>query len=111
MPHRQHDRPSSPWRQQNAQGPTPRAIAQELDRRVLGDSSYRARGTFIMNSTTAAEIRKLKDDNDQNLWQPGLSMGQPDRLLGYPVSIWEQMDSSGSNTYPSASATFAAATR
>lgn len=30
-------------------------------------------------------IRKLKDGDNQYLWQPGLQMGQPDMLLGIPV--------------------------
>ena len=38
-----------------------------------------------MNDKIVAEIRKLKDDNKQYLWQPSLQQGEPDRLLGYPV--------------------------
>ena len=64
------------------------------------NSAYRARGTFVFNSVSAAAIRKLKDANGVYVWQPGLSQGQPDRLLGYPIEIWEQMDDVGSNTYP-----------
>lgn len=64
------------------------------------NASYRARGVFVMNSSTAAAIRKLKDDNGQYLWGAALVAGQPDRLLGYPVAVWEAMDSIGSNKYP-----------
>jgi len=46
---------------------------------------YRAKASFIMNDKIVAEIRKLKDDNKQYLWQPSLQQGEPDRLLGYPV--------------------------
>jgi HK97 family phage major capsid protein len=63
------------------------------------NSRYRANGTWTMNSATAAAVRKLKDDNGQYLWAPGLA-GQPDRLLGYPVAIWEQMDDIGANNFP-----------
>jgi HK97 family phage major capsid protein len=51
-------------------------------------------------------IRKLKASTSGDyLWQPSSAGGQPDRLLGYPVAIWEQMDdldvSGGGNaTYP-----------
>jgi HK97 family phage major capsid protein len=64
------------------------------------NSAYRVNGTWVMNSTTAAAVRKLKDGNGQYLWAQGLIAGQPDRLLGYPVEIWEQMDDIGTNKFP-----------
>jgi HK97 family phage major capsid protein len=64
------------------------------------NSRYRANGTWVMNSTTAAAVRKLKDLQGQYLWAPGLVAGQPDLLLGYPVSIWEQLDNVGVNNFP-----------
>jgi HK97 family phage major capsid protein len=63
-------------------------------------SQYRANGTFVMNSSTAAAVRKLKDADNNYLWLPGLVAGQPDRLLGYPVETWEQMDDVGDNDFP-----------
>lgn len=43
-------------------------------------------GFGIMGSTTAiSALRKLVDTTGQPLWQPALIIGQPDRLLGYPV--------------------------
>jgi len=53
-----------------------------------------------MNSTTAATIRKMKDATGQYLWAQGLAAGQPDRLLGYPVEIWEQMQDIATNAFP-----------
>jgi HK97 family phage major capsid protein len=77
---------------------------------VLGDAlidcvyslntAYRARATWIFNSLTAAAIRKLKDTTGQYLWQPSMQAGQPERLLGYPVAIWEQMQNVGANNFP-----------
>lgn len=64
------------------------------------NSQYRANGRFVMNSTTTGAARKLKDTTNQYLWQPGLSMGQPDRLLGYPVETWEQMQDVGGGNHP-----------
>jgi len=64
------------------------------------NSAYRAGATFVMNSTTAAAIRKIKDSNGQYLWQAGLGAGQPDRLLGYPVETWEQMQDIATNAFP-----------
>jgi HK97 family phage major capsid protein len=48
---------------------------------------YRMNAAFLMNDSTAKVIRKLKDNDGQYLWQPGLQLGQPDRLLGRPVYI------------------------
>lgn len=45
---------------------------------------YRANAVFVTSDSTLAAIRKLKNDNGY-LWQPALSAGEPDRLLGYPV--------------------------
>lgn len=46
---------------------------------------YRVDATWIMNDSTAKLIRKLKDGNQQYLWQPGLVLGQPDIIYGRPV--------------------------
>jgi HK97 family phage major capsid protein len=64
------------------------------------NSMYRANGAFVMNSLTAAAVRKLKDSNGAYVWQAGLFAGQPDRLLGYPVEIWEQMPNVGAGNFP-----------
>ncbi|HUT24219.1 MAG TPA: phage major capsid protein [Sumerlaeia bacterium] len=48
-------------------------------------SPYRRDASWIMADATALLIRKLKDGNQQYLWQPGLQAGQPDRLLNRPV--------------------------
>jgi HK97 family phage major capsid protein len=42
-------------------------------------------------------ISKLKLQDNQYLWQPGLQMGQPDMLLGYPIDESERVP----NTYTS----------
>ena len=64
------------------------------------NSAYRSRATFVFNSPTAAAIRKLKDTTNQYLWAPGLASGEPDRLLGYPTAVWEDMQSVGANQHP-----------
>lgn len=40
---------------------------------------------WLFRDSTAAGLRKLKDDNGQYLWQPSVVLGQPDMLLGKPV--------------------------
>lgn len=49
---------------------------------------------FMMHDSILLYLRKLKDADGQYLWQPGLQMGVPDRLLGYPVVINQAMQSS-----------------
>lgn len=64
------------------------------------NSAYRSGSSWIMNSATTGAVRKLKDENGVYIWQPGLQMGQPNMLLGYPVSTWEQMPDIGLNNFP-----------
>ena len=46
---------------------------------------YRKRAVWILNDSTVKAIRKLKDGNGQYLWQPALTEGTPDTILGRPV--------------------------
>ena len=46
---------------------------------------YRKNARFIMNDKTVAQIRTFKDNNGAYMWQPALTQGEPDRLLGYEV--------------------------
>jgi HK97 family phage major capsid protein len=60
-------------------------------------SPYRQGAVFVMNSATAAGIRKFKTADGAFLWQPGLVGGQPDTLLGYPVVEAEDMPDVAAN--------------
>ncbi len=46
---------------------------------------YRKNASFLVNDSTLATIRKLKDGNGVYMWQPALTAGEPDRLFGYPI--------------------------
>lgn len=46
---------------------------------------YRKSASFIMNDSTLAFLRKLKDNNGAYIWQPSYKEGEPDRVLGYTV--------------------------
>ncbi len=46
---------------------------------------YRRSAVFVMNDATVKALRKLKDNNGQYLWQPGLTAGAPNTLLNRPV--------------------------
>lgn len=48
---------------------------------------------FMLNDATVLHLRKKKDGNGQYLWQPGMQAGVPDRLIGYPVIISQEMSS------------------
>ncbi|MCK0068047.1 phage major capsid protein [Kordiimonas laminariae] len=54
-------------------------------------SRYRQGAYFVMNSATLAAVRKLKDADGNFIWRAGLIEGQPDMLLGYPVTEVEDM--------------------
>lgn len=53
---------------------------------------YARRATFLMHRTTVQAVRLLKEaTTNQYLWQPGLSAGTPDTLLGVPVALAADM--------------------
>ena len=72
---------------------SPQALGGDdlLDLVYALNRSYRRSAQFGCNQNTQAAIRKLKDGNNQYLWQPSYQMGQPDMLLGYPVFTYEDM--------------------
>ena len=63
-------------------------------------AAYRARGRFMMNSATAGVIRKMRDADGRFIWTDSLAEGQPALLLGYPVTINEQMPDIATNAFP-----------
>lgn len=69
-------------------------------------AGYRTGARFVMNSATQAKVRKFKDGNDNFIWQPGLQAGQPDRLLGYPITEAEDMPDVGAGEFPIAFGNF-----
>ena len=67
---------------------------------------HRQGASWVMNSATLAEVRKLKTTDGAFLWQPGLTHGQPDRLLGYPVVEAEDMPDIAAGAFPIAFGNF-----
>jgi len=53
---------------------------------------YRTNGSWIMADPTAALVRMLKGSDGQSVWQPALTAGDPDLLVGKPVYIVPQID-------------------
>ncbi len=48
-------------------------------------SPYRKSAVFIMNDSTVKALRKLKNGNNDYIWQPSVTAGQPDTILNRPV--------------------------
>jgi HK97 family phage major capsid protein len=46
---------------------------------------YRDQASWVGSDTLIKLIRKIKDNDGQYIWQPGLIAGQPDRILNRPV--------------------------
>lgn len=46
---------------------------------------YRRNATWLMHRQGVRRARQLKGSDNNYLWQPGLSAGEPDTLLGRPV--------------------------
>jgi HK97 family phage major capsid protein len=67
---------------------------------------FRQTATWVFNSLTAARLMKFKDNFDEPAWQPSRQEGQPDRFLGRPVEIDENMPSIAPNAFPVALASW-----
>jgi HK97 family phage major capsid protein len=72
---------------------------------------YRSRGVFMANGLTIAALRKLKDGDDKYIWQPALSAGQPDTLLGRPIVEAPDMQDIAAGNFPLVFGDFASAYR
>ena len=51
------------------------------------DPAYLADARFMFRSATRGVIAKLKDGDGRPIWQPSLQVGNPDVLMGYPITI------------------------
>jgi HK97 family phage major capsid protein len=65
---------------------------------------YRNQGYWVMNDSTAAFIRQIKDSSGgagigNYLWQPGMVAGAPDTLFGRPVVYDPNMAAMAINAY------------
>lgn len=61
---------------------------------------YRQNSTWLMNSTSAATIAKLKDGDGNYLWRESFAAGQPQTLLGRPVEFDENMPAIAAGAVP-----------
>ncbi len=54
-------------------------------------TGYLANATWLMSPTTAATLRKVKDQDGRFIWQDSLMADQPPMLMGYPVELDENV--------------------
>jgi len=52
---------------------------------------YQPNAQFKANRAVITGLRKLKDTQDQYLWQPSNQAGVPDQLAGYPISQAQEL--------------------
>ena len=62
-----------------------------VDLRALLHTSHRGNAYFAYNRSTESAIRKLVDGQNNYIWQPVYSAGEPDQLLGQRTVIMEDM--------------------
>lgn len=63
-------------------------------------TAHAQNGAWLMNRTTLATVRKLKDGQGAYLWQPSIQTGQPSTLLGRPVIEAVDMDNVAAGKFP-----------
>lgn len=82
-----------------ANGLTPDGL---VDLAYLLKPAYRQgeKVAWMMNSTTASVIRKMKSGDGSWLWQPSMTAGQPAQLLGFDVVEAESMPAATAGNFP-----------
>ena len=58
-------------------------LTESLDPAYLGGGNLR----FMMSQAARKTLRKLKDGQNRPLWEPSLTAGSPDTLMGYGLSL------------------------
>jgi HK97 family phage major capsid protein len=71
-------------------------------------ADYRDKATWMMNRDAARRIRQFKDAQGSYLWQPAVAAGQPDMLMGFPVTLAEDMPAIAADSLSLAFGNFAA---
>lgn len=61
------------------------------------DPVYRAGASWMLRDSSVQVIRKLKDTQGHPLWQPSLTSGTPDSLLGNPLVINQDVAAMAAN--------------
>lgn len=59
---------------------------------------YSMNASWLMQRLTVAAVRKLKDSQNRYLWEPALTAGQPETLLGRPLYFANDMAAIGAGS-------------
>jgi len=70
-------------------------------------AGYRQNAHWVMNRKSQAALRKLKDGDDNYVWQPPAAPGSRAMLMGFPVVEAEDMPDIATNATPIAFGDFA----
>lgn len=89
-----------------ATSPTFSPIDPFVDVLMSLKAPFRQTSTWVFNSLTAGRLMKFKDNFGEPAWQPSRQEGQPDRFLGRPVELDENMPSIQANAFPVALASW-----
>lgn len=90
-------------------------VATQADKLIdlvgLVKQAYLPNARWAMARAVITAIRKFKiaATTDAYVWQPGLAAGQPETILGYPVSRMEDMPALATDSYSMAFGDFRAA--
>lgn len=60
-------------------------------------STYTMGSRFVMNRTTMGVVRKLRDSDGRQLWQPSSALGEPSTLLNYAATEMPDMPQLAAN--------------
>lgn len=63
-------------------------------------AGHRKNATWLMSSSTANAVDKLKDGNGDYLWRNGMTSGAPPTLLNLPVEFDENMPAVAADAFP-----------
>lgn len=61
---------------------------------------YQANARWLMNRFTLRAVRRLKDENSQYIWAPGVAAATPGVILGKPYTILDDMPSIADGAVP-----------
>ena len=61
---------------------------------------YRNNARWVTSKLVLAAMRKYKDSQNQYLWQPALTAGQPATFMGYGITEAEDMPAVAANAFP-----------
>jgi HK97 family phage major capsid protein len=74
-------------------------VGKLIDLETKVDPAYRMNARWMFNDATRVLIRKLREGSSGAfLWQPSVAMGDPDTLLGYPVTVNQNLASFGTSS-------------